>query len=132
VRRVASILTALSVLLSSAYCACATAAAGPAAAAAHAHACCDHGAKPPAKPGHSHDDPARGCPHCDGSGVTAAPQKSQDAQHVTALLPAFTFDAVFDPVGTSSAEDLGLAPPLVSVATRPAPTLLGLHCALTL
>ena len=124
-----AIFTALCVSLSGAYCACA--AGVQPVAAAHRHACCDHGDQAPAKPGHPHD-PARDCPHCDGSAVTAAAQPtSQDAQHLAALMPVFALDPIFDADWVSLATDQRLVPDLPAVAGF-APTLLGLHCALTL
>jgi hypothetical protein len=98
--------------------------------AAHVRACCDHGAKSPAKPGHPHD-PARDCPHCDGSAVTAVPAQPQDLQHVTALLPAQACDAPID-VALIAPTDLTAPRHFAAIPASPPPTLLGLHCALTL
>src|SRR4051794_25694573 len=93
VRGLVSILTALCVLSSSAYCAC-VAVAQPLPTAG-SHVCCRQDHSCPAKPGHP-PDPARDCPHCDGSAVTAAPQPTQDLQNGMTLLPAPDFDVAID------------------------------------
>src|SRR5688572_26008601 len=99
------------------------------------HSCCEHraaaaGEHPtPARhapPGHGDNSD---CPHC-GTGTAAL--ERLDASHVTKLEPGgrslFTGDSL--PLVSSHALSLhfryALAPPL----NRPAPTLLGLHCAL--
>src|SRR5690349_9845355 len=108
-RGVTAIVTALCVLISSAYCAC-TAHAPP---AAHAHSCCDHGGKSQPRPGQPHD-PARDCPHCDGSAVTAAPPQSMDSQQVISLLPALACEPV-------SIAGFALVSPFALPHTVPAP-----------
>jgi hypothetical protein len=131
VRRVAAIVTAFLVAWPGAWCACGSATLASVARNTHhwAHACCKDVGGPlapdPHHDGHQH------CPHCQGFSVAPA-SGAADAQAPMPLLPAFASGGPFDaahPAG-SPASPVALHPP--SRAIPPTPTLLGLHCALTL